>query len=272
MSTPKAKRIKEKVRKVYSERAQEKRCCAPRASSCCAPESGASIAEKIGYTKEELDLLPKGVTSLGCGNPIAFSEIKQGDLVLDLGSGPGMDVILAARKVGKKGKVIGLDMTPEMIEKAKHNVQQAGLAEIVELRLGEIEDMPIDDASVDWIISNCVINLSPDKAQVFKETYRVLKPGGAMLISDLVSHNLPKKVKDSLASWAGCIAGTLEESEYLDLIKKAGFKDVAVVDKVDATQILRSTDCATTQPGFSDSYAIYSINVKAVKPPAQNGK
>jgi ubiquinone/menaquinone biosynthesis C-methylase UbiE len=180
------------------------------------------------YSQEELYGLPPTVTeiAMGCGNPPAIAGLKPGEVVLDLGSGGGIDVFLAARQVGPTGKVIGLDMTQEMIDLAQKNAQRVG-AQNVEFRLGEMEDMPIEDGSIDVIISNCVINLSPDKARVFAEAYRVLRPGGRMVISDLVTEgDLPPAVKESVEAWVGCVAGAMEKREYLEKIEAAGFIDL----------------------------------------------
>ncbi|NIN69073.1 MAG: arsenite methyltransferase [Anaerolineae bacterium] len=229
-------RIKEAVREYYAQAAcADAECCAP--ESCCGTTQ--SVAQRLGYSVQELACLPPDVasSSMGCGNPLAFTEIREGDVVLDLGSGAGLDVILAAHEVGETGKVIGLDMTPEMIERAERSAERAGVGHIAEFRLGEMEDMPVDDGSVDLIISNCVVNLSPDKAKVFQEAFRVLKPGGRMLISDIVASNLPEALRNDMSAWAGCLAGALEESEYLNVIRNAGFEDVAVVDRVDAAEV-----------------------------------
>ena len=161
--------------------------------------------------------------------------------------------------------VIGLDVTPEMVERATKNAGRAGVEEIVEFRLGEMEDMPIDDESVDLIISNCVVNLSPDKEKVFQEAYRVLKPGGRMLISDIVASGFPEEIKNDLSSWAGCVAGALEESEYLRVIGDAGFEDIAVVDRADATDLLLGAECCGTPAERPNTPRISSIQVKAAK-------
>lgn len=218
------KDIKEFVKKRYGEYASRKDCC----------DRSTDIKEKksiLSYSKDEISTIPLESTMLGagCGNPTALAEIMEGEIVLDLGSGGGIDVFLAAEKVGKKGKAIGVDMTVEMIEKARENAKK-GNYKNVEFRLGEIENLPIDDESIDVIISNCVINLSPDKLTTFKEAYRVLKPNGRMLISDLVTEGeLPLEIKKSFDAWAGCVAGAMERNEYLNTIKKAGFKDVEIV-------------------------------------------
>jgi arsenite methyltransferase len=258
------KQIREAVKRYYAEFARaDSSCCGP--DPCCEPTQ--DVAEKIGYTEQELSCLPQEAEGsfLGCGNPLAFSEIQEGDVVLDIGSGAGMDVVLAAHRVGEKGKVIGLDMTPEMVERATKNAERAGVENIVEFRLGEMEDMPIDDDSVDLIISNCVINLSPDKERTFQEAYRVLKPGGRMLVSDLVSSNLPEELRKDLSSWAQCLGGTVEESEYLGLIREAGFEDVAVAAKADTADYMLDGQCCETSADRSNTARISSIMVRAVK-------
>ena len=201
-------------------------CC-----SSCTPDY-TQQAEEIGYSKEEIDNLLDGtVVGLGCGNQTALAELKEGETVVDLGSGGGIDAFLAAQKVGREGKVIGIDMTPEMIEKAQKNAMTGGYGN-VEFKLGEIENLPLEDNTADVIISNCVINLSTDKPAVFKEMLRVLKPGGRFLISDLVTEGeLPEEVRKSFAAWASCIAGALEKQEYLDIIEKTGFKEIEVTSE-----------------------------------------
>ncbi|MCL5292172.1 MAG: arsenite methyltransferase [Actinobacteria bacterium] len=262
-------RIKEEVRAEYARRITgDSACCGQSSGQRTAPGPTGKTARKIGYTDQELASLPGDVaeSSFGCGNPLAFSEVREGEVVLDLGSGAGMDVILAARKVGEKGKIIGLDMTPEMVETARQNAERAGVENVVDFRLGEIEDMPVDDDSVDWIISNCVINLSPNKEAVFKEAYRVLKPGGKVLVSDLVSSNLPQELRKDFESWAGCVAGTLEESEYLDVIERAGFKEVFVVDKADFTDAVLQKASIKTITDPANPPKLYSVKVRATKP------
>lgn len=197
------------------------RCCGAEASSCGGD-----------YGEAELAQIPEGVeaTSFGCGNPIALTEIGEGQVVVDLGSGAGLDLILAARKVGAAGKVIGVDMTPEMIERARQNVAKAGLAQ-VEIREGTIEKLPVADASADWVISNCVINLSPDKPAVFREIARVLKPGGKMLVSDIVAEGLPDWVRGNDKLYSSCIGGAVSEAEYLRTAREAGLSDVEVRER-----------------------------------------
>lgn len=189
---------------------------------CCA--CGAkNISKSIGYSDEELAIVGAANLGLGCGNPLAFGKIKEGDVVLDLGSGAGIDAILAAKKVGNKGKVIGVDMTKEMVDKAKENAAKNNITN-VEFLLGEIENLPLDDNSVDTILTNCVINLTPDKNKTFSEAYRVLKPGGKIYLSDIVLlKELSKEQRNDKNLLSGCVAGALLKDDYLAKIKKAGF-------------------------------------------------
>ena len=222
------KKIKEVVKRKYAQIAkQDQQSCCP---SCACGVSPLSQAEAIGYLREDLEHIPEeAVMGLGCSNPTTIADLKAGEVVLDLGSGAGVDVFLAANKVGSTGRVIGVDMTEEMVDKAKGIARTHGYHN-VEFRLGEIEKLPVEDKSVDVIISNCVINLSPDKSKVFHEAYRALKPGGKLTVSDIVSEGaLPDEIKNDPEAWAGCIAGALEQQEYLKKIKKAGFGDVQVV-------------------------------------------
>ena len=203
---------------------------------CCAPAQGETsvnqnYTKSLGYTETEMAGVPTTITSFGCGNPVTMAEMKPGQVVLDLGSGAGLDLILAARKVGPTGKAIGLDMTPEMIQAANRNIAASGLNNI-EVRKGEMEKMPVADESIDWIISNCVINLSPEKKNVFAESYRVLKPGGRVMISDIVTNDLPQHLRNNLMTWAGCLGGAIEETDYIQMVQDAGFEDVKVVDKM----------------------------------------
>jgi len=204
-----------------------------RSSGCCpAPSEAAASPESIGYTREQAAAIPPGADlGLGCGNPVALAGLRPGETVLDLGSGAGIDCFLAAREVGPGGRAIGVDMTPAMVERARANAAAAGVAN-VEFRLGEIENLPAADASVDVILSNCVINLSPDKARVFREAFRVLRPGGRLLVSDLVLvRPLGEKARRSVALYVGCVAGALGRDEYLHAIRAAGFGDVRVVSE-----------------------------------------
>jgi SAM-dependent methyltransferase len=224
--------IRDMVRKGYATVAEGGcGCCGP--SSCCAGvDTAEQISGKIGYSTDEIHEVPDGANlGLGCGNPLAHAAIHEGDTILDLGSGAGFDCFLAARKVGKTGRVIGVDMTPEMLARARQNAKKAGITN-VEFRLGEIESLPVADCSVDLIISNCVINLSPDKARVFSEAFRVLKPGGMLMISDIVlERDLPEAVLSSVAAYVGCLAGAVQKGVYLDLIRGGGFSDVEVLEE-----------------------------------------
>ena len=204
----------------------------PESASCCKPTPRGVVAKLAGYNEEEFYGLPQEAVAnaFGCGNPLAFSRVKKGDVVLDLGSGAGIDILLAAGKVGPAGKAIGVDMTDEMIDKARKNIAASGLNN-VEVRKGIIEDLPVDTASVDWVISNCVINLSPNKPAVFSEIARVLKPGGQMLVSDLVAENLPESIKQNQALFHSCIAGAVSENEYVAGLQQAGLMNVEIRDK-----------------------------------------
>jgi SAM-dependent methyltransferase len=218
-------KIQRKMRDFYARVASD-------ASIVCPVGDEALIAQAkaLGYAEEEIRRLPKGaLIGLGCGNPLTFAELRKGETVLDLGSGGGRDVLLASHRVGGKGRVIGLDMTPEMIEKAKANAREGNYRN-VEFKLAEMENLPVEDGAVDCIISNCVINHSPDPAAVFREALRVLKLGGRMALSDLVIEGeLSREVRRSLAGSSACLAAALEKHRYLDAIKQAGFQDIAVL-------------------------------------------
>jgi len=207
---------------------------------CCAPTQKGVVVKLAGYTREELDALPPEavINSFGCGNPLAFSEVRESDVVLDLGSGAGIDILLAGKKVGPSGWVIGIDMTDEMIEKARENIRRSGLTN-VEVRKGIIEELPVESSSVDWVISNCVINLSPEKPRVFAEIARVLKPGGRMLVSDIVVDSLPDRLREDRGLYSSCIAGAISETEYLAGLRRAGLAEVEVRERIvyDAAQL-----------------------------------
>jgi len=225
--------IKKIVRKDYGKIAKQDISCCNSVSSCCGnPDLAEDISRSIGYTEEELRASPEGANlGLGCGNPTALASLEEGEIVLDLGSGAGFDCFLAANKVGEKGQVIGVDMTPEMIDKTRENAEKDGYRN-VEFRQGEIENLPIENDSVDVIISNCVINLSPEKKQVFNEAYRVLKSGGRLVVSDIVLlKELPDYIKNSVEAYVGCISGAIVKDRYLDLINDAGFQDVNITDE-----------------------------------------
>jgi len=228
----KKKEIKKIVREGYAEIAKKNRCgCAP-VSSCCGGTQAEEISKNIGYSTQEINAVPDGANlGLGCGNPTAYASLMKGEVVLDLGSGAGFDCFLAAKKVGKNGKVIGVDMTPEMLDKARQNADKGGYRN-VEFRLGEIENLPVADKTVDIVISNCVINLSSDKKRVFAEAFRVLKSGGRLMVSDIVLlRELPQFIKNSVAGYVGCISGAILKEKYLDAIHEAGFHDVTVIDE-----------------------------------------
>jgi SAM-dependent methyltransferase len=208
----------------------------------------------VGYTEEELQSIPENSgMGLGCGNPTALASLSEGEVVVDLGAGGGIDCFLASNAVGKYGKVIGVDMTPDMVSAARANAQRGGY-ENVDFRLGEIEHLPVADSSADVVISNCVINLSPDKPQVFREAFRTLKPGGRVMVSDIVlCGELPEDIKASVAAYAGCVGGALPVEEYLAAITAAGFSDVEVVTE--------------TAAGSGELEGVVaSVNVRAVKP------
>jgi len=225
----KEKEIKRFVKSRYSRIAKSGSSCCPSIECCASLEEQAKL---VGYSEEDIKNVPKESNmALGCGNPVALAGLKEGETVLDLGSGGGLDVFLASKKIGAKGRVIGVDMTKTMIEKAKHIAEKYGYNN-VEFRLGEMENLPVEANSIDVIISNCVINLSPNKNKVFQEAYRVLKPKGRMLISDLVTEGkLPSEIRKNLDAWAACIAGAMDKKEYLRTIEEAGFKKVKIVSE-----------------------------------------
>ena len=227
------KDVRKVVRKGYAKIAREQTpCCGP-VSSCCGPSITAdTISRSIGYSEEDLHSIPEGANlGLGCGNPVALASLKEGETVLDLGSGAGFDCFLVSKKVGESGRVIGVDMTPEMIEKARESAQN-GNYDNVEFRLGEIENLPVADGSIDVVISNCVINLSPDKKRVFEEAYRALRPGGRLMVSDIVLlKDLPECIKTSAEAYIGCLAGSVLKADYIKAVTDAGFDDVRIVDE-----------------------------------------
>jgi arsenite methyltransferase len=251
----KEKEIKKVVKGRYAQIAkQDQESCCP---SCGCGSSSLLQAKAVGYSREELEHIPEeSIMGLGCGNPTAIADLKEGEVVLDLGAGAGVDVFLAANKVGPAGMVIGVDMTEEMVDRATSIARDHGYRN-VEFRLGEIEKLPVEDDSVDAIISNCVINLAPDKSKVFGEAYRVLKPGGRLTVSDIVSEGaLPDGIKSDSNAWACCIGGALEQQEYLQKIKKAGFKSV---------QVLSSKEFYLEGEGCQAKTKLLSITVKALK-------
>ena len=273
--------IKKAVREGYARVAKQDGCCNPNVSSCCKDTARAEkISGGIGYSHEEMGAVPDGANlGLGCGNPTALASLAEGETILDLGSGAGFDCFLAANKVGKAGKVIGVDMTHEMIDKARVNAKNGGFGN-VEFRLGEIENLPLADGHVDTVISNCVINLAPDKDRVFSEAFRVLKPGGRMMISDIVLlKELPRQIKDSVEAYVGCISGSIMKDAYLGKIEKAGFTDIKIVSEKsfslefmanDPTAAAIIEDLGMTPEKFAAEAAktVASISVSARKPRA----
>ena len=248
------------VQKAYGDVARKQSSCCGPGSSCCDDRKTYTVADHP---------VPEAELGLSCGNPVAFSRLRSGDVVLDLGSGAGKDVFLAAEKVGAGGRVIGVDMTPEMLALARKNAVKffttTGLLN-VEFREGEIEDLPVDDASVDVVISNCVINLSPDKRQVFREVYRVLKPGGRIIVSDIVLNRpLPESARNDTDLYAACIAGALLREEYLDAIRRAGFARVELLSDHTYTTKQVGGDPLTAEVGATLDGVAASITVLAQK-------
>jgi len=269
--------VRRVVRRSYAKVAKNAGpCCGP-AKGCCGTSTPEKISSAIGYSNEELAAVPDGADlGLGCGNPVALASLRPGETVLDLGSGAGIDCFLAARKVGPGGKVIGVDMTPEMLERARKNAADAQVSN-VEFRLGEIEHLPIPDNSVDAIVSNCVINLSPNKPQVFREAFRVLRLGGRLMVSDIVLNSpLPQQLLDSAAAYVGCISGASLRADYLAMMSAAGFSDVAVMSEerfpVEATASDPTLQALVRESGLSAdelrraAAGIRSVKVSALKP------
>ncbi len=228
----KEEKVKKIVRNRYAKVAKTNGSCCASSVSCCSAKTNEQVSKMIGYSEEEMSAVPEGANlGLGCGNPTALASLKEGERVLDLGSGAGFDCFLAAKKVGKLGKVMGVDMTPEMLDKARTNAKK-GKYTNVEFRLGEIENLPVADNSVDIVISNCVINLAPNKRRVFEEAFRVLAPNGRLMVSDIVLlKKLPESIQNNVEAYAGCISGAELKDKYLDLMRKAGFQDVKVLEE-----------------------------------------
>jgi ubiquinone/menaquinone biosynthesis C-methylase UbiE len=273
---------KEEIRKVvregYGNIAKEGSSCCASGKSCCGGASSTQeIGRKIGYSEEELKAVPEGANlGLGCGNPIALASLKEGDVVLDLGSGAGFDCFLAANQVGKTGKVIGVDMTAEMLDRARENARK-GNYDNVEFRLGEIENLPVGDRQVDVIISNCVINLSPNKKRVFEEAFRVLKPGGRLMISDIVLlRELPEAVMKNAKAYIDCVSGAVKKDEYIRLVKKAGFENVEIIEEKqfpveaytedeDSRKLMKELDISAKKAKEIVN-SVASVKVQGVKP------
>jgi len=286
--TDSAQQVREQVRRGYAEIAtrgnerknvsKDRGCCGP--SSCCGMLQGLdpeAIAKAVGYSAQDLAALPEGTNmGLSCGNPVAIAQLKRGEVVLDLGSGGGFDVFQAARHVGPKGRAIGVDMTPEMLAKARRNAgvfSRKTRLRNVEFRLGEIEHLPVADASVDVVLSNCVINLSPDKPQVWREIGRVLKPGGRVSVSDLALHRpLPKAVREMVAALVGCVAGAVLLKDYLAMVRAAGLSGIRVTPKPEYVKALSGfqdplyREISKRLPkGMEPADFIVSVNVEAEK-------
>jgi SAM-dependent methyltransferase len=263
MQTLGAHEVRAAVRKTYGEIAARDvagGCCGT--TGCCGPTATSSA--DIGYSEAERSSVPEGADlGLGCGNPQAIASLQPGERVLDLGSGAGFDAFLAARQVGPSGRVIGVDMTPEMIAKARTNAAKVGL-ETVEFRLGEIEHLPVADASVDVIMSNCVINLSPDKPTVFREAFRALAPGGRLAISDIVAiAPLPPALQEDLAAYTGCVSGAAVVTDLSRMLGEAGFQDVRIDVKGESRDLVNGW-----APGQSAGDYVASALIQAVKPRA----
>ena len=249
--------IRKAVRDRYGNIAKEAGSCCLPSASCCSGDR-AQAGSGAGYGPEDLAAVPDGANlGLGCGNPIALASLREGETVVDLGSGAGFDCFLAANRVGKNGRVIGVDMTSEMLEKARENAGKGDYGN-VEFRLGEIENLPVAGNTADIVISNCVINLSPDKRRVFREAFRVLRPGGRLMISDIVLlKELPDEISNSIEAYTACLAGAVMKGEYLDAVGAAGFKDVKIIEE---------TSLPEEDDGLIRAATIASIRVSAIKP------
>jgi len=268
MDQKQADNIRQQVRDSYTQVAEASDngdCCGTQ-TSCCGVSNDDAIntlvSTRLGYSQDDLDTVPDGADmGLGCGNPRAIAGIQQGEAVLDLGSGGGFDCFLAAAETGEQGHVIGVDMTPTMISKARANAVKGQYTQ-VEFRLGEIEHLPVANDTIDVIISNCVINLSPDKKQVFAETFRVLKPGGRLAISDVVaSMELPDEIKNDLALYSGCMAGASQSSELQSILETLGFEQINIAPKDESKNFIK--DWA---PGRGVEDYVLSATIEAVKP------
>ena len=267
MKSVREEKVRKMVREGYGKIAKEEKC------GCGCSET----SEQMGYSREELGSVPEGADlSLGCGNPVAMASLKEGETVIDLGSGGGLDCFLAAKKVGSRGKVIGVDMTAEMLDKARANCRKGGYKNL-EFRLGEIENLPVADDTADVIISNCVINLSPNKRRVFEEAFRVLKPNGRLMISDMVLLKaIPDAIMKNAEAYIGCIAGAEKKNDYINLIKLAGFREVQIVEETqlpfevivsDATAQAVMKELNITKKEAEELFgAVVSIKISATKP------
>lgn len=262
--------IKKNVRETYGSIAKSDSSCCSSSCGCSGSSQISKISKNLGYQDKELNAVPDGADlGLGCGNPTAFAMLKEGDTVLDLGSGAGLDCFIAARTVGSSGKVIGVDMTPEMIARARENASKSGYSN-VEFRLGEIEHLPVDADSVDVVISNCVINLVPDKSKAFSEAFRVLRPGGRLSVSDIVlAAPLPEWVHAMKDAYSACVSGAELKERYLALIKDAGFETIEILgEKKFSTDLIVNVE---SRGGIAESAReaaelVLSISVSAIKP------
>ena len=272
---PDPETIKSEVRRLYGSIAEGKTtpeagaspaqdCCSPADAkpSSCGCRSHDEQARTLGYSEADLAAVPEGANlGLGCGNPVALASLQPGQTVLDLGSGAGFDAFLAARAVGPTGRVIGVDMTPEMVTKARANAKRGGYAH-VEFRFGEIEALPVADATVDVVISNCVINLCPDKRPVYREAFRALRPGGRLAVSDVVAREeLPDAVRQDLSLYSGCLAGATVRSDLVQILEEAGFRDITIKPRGNTDQVISSWEA---KQGFESK--VFSADVEAVKP------
>jgi arsenite methyltransferase len=272
----KEEKVKRIVRNRYAKAAKTRGSCCNPSTSCCPTPTGEQVSKMIGYSEDELRAVPEGANlGLGCGNPTALASLKEGERVLDLGSGAGFDCFLAAKNVGKSGKVIGVDMTPEMLDKARANSKKGKYIN-VEFRLGEIENLPVADNSMDVVISNCVINLAPNKKRVFEEAFRVLAPNGRLMVSDIVLLKaLPDELRKSAEAYTSCVAGAEIKDRYLELIRTAGFRDVRVLSEkiypveyiVSEPEVKEVVDSLkmTEEQVRETANSIVSISVSAVK-------
>jgi len=264
----KEEKVRKMVREGYGKIAKTEQC----GCGC-----GSGISQQIGYSSSELESVPEGADlGLGCGNPVALASLREGETVIDLGSGAGLDCFLAAKKVGASGKVIGVDMTSEMLDKARANCRKSNYKN-VEFRLGEIENLPVADGTADVIISNCVINLSPEKQRVFNEAFRVLKAGGRLMVSDMVLlKDIPEAVKKSVLGYIGCVSGAEMKNEYMKMIENAGFREVKIINEThlpletvlsDATGKAIMGDLKLTKKSAEELVgSVVSVKISATKP------
>ena len=263
MSSVNDDQIRDAVRNQYNAIAIKDDSCGCGAT-CCEPagESRTSVSSQLGYSEDDLASLPQGVDmGLGCGNPQALAALREGEVVLDLGSGGGLDCFLAAQQVGSEGRAIGVDMTPAMVSKARLNTERGGFQN-VEFRLGEIENLPVPDGSIDVVISNCVINLSPDKPRVFREAFRALRPGGRMAISDVVAFaEIPESTRQDTEMYSACIAGASTVIEVDTMLRDAGFTEIRIEPKFESSSFMN--DWA---PGADITDYVVSATIEATKP------